>query len=146
MSDQVAVLRQLLDAQRFAVLATEDLGQPYASLMAFAASQDLTHLVLATERATRKYAHIQGNPRVALLVDDRTNESADTRQGTAVTVLGRAAEAATPERQRLLAVFLAKHPAMADFAASPSCAIIRVQVDVYQIVTHFQNVALHYPT
>ena len=39
------VLRSLLESQRFAALATDDHGQPFASLMAFAATEDLRHLV-----------------------------------------------------------------------------------------------------
>jgi hypothetical protein len=34
-------LRALLASQRYAVLATDDRGQPFTSLMAFAASDDL---------------------------------------------------------------------------------------------------------
>jgi nitroimidazol reductase NimA-like FMN-containing flavoprotein (pyridoxamine 5'-phosphate oxidase superfamily) len=56
------VLRALLESQRFAVLATEDQGQPFASLMAFAATDDLRHMVILTERTTRKYANLKSNP------------------------------------------------------------------------------------
>ncbi|MCU0522635.1 MAG: pyridoxamine 5'-phosphate oxidase family protein [Anaerolineae bacterium] len=145
MTDQTTALRQLLSSQRFAVLATESMGQPYTSLMAFAASQDLRCLVLVTERATRKFGHMVANPRVALLVDDRTNAGTDTQSATAVTVLGHATEATDREKPTLLALFVTRHPTMADFATSPGCAVMRVRVDVYQIVTHFQDVTLHYP-
>jgi hypothetical protein len=72
------VLRALLESQRFAVLATDDHGQPFASLMAFAATEDLRHMVILTERTTRKYANLRSNPRVALLIDDRENKGSDT--------------------------------------------------------------------
>lgn len=145
MADSAATLRQLLDSQRFAVLATESSGQPHTSLMAFAATRDLADVVIVTERDTHKYAHLADNSRVALLIDDRTNKGIDTQTGTAVTALGHAMEAPEPERAELLTLFLAKHPTMADFASSPSCAVVRLRVDVYQIVTQFRNVALHFP-
>jgi hypothetical protein len=49
-------------------------AQPYASLMAFAATDDLKRLLFATERNTRKYANLVSNPRAALLVDNRSNQ------------------------------------------------------------------------
>jgi len=49
-------LKKLLQSQPLAVLATQSRGQPYASLIAFASSDDLKSLYFATTRATRKYA------------------------------------------------------------------------------------------
>jgi hypothetical protein len=37
------ILSDLFRSQRFAVLATDDHGQPFTSLMAFVASADLRH-------------------------------------------------------------------------------------------------------
>jgi nitroimidazol reductase NimA-like FMN-containing flavoprotein (pyridoxamine 5'-phosphate oxidase superfamily) len=48
------LLAELFDSQRSAVLATQGGGQPYCSLMAFAATGDLRDLLFATLRATRK--------------------------------------------------------------------------------------------
>ena len=64
-------LRDLFRSQRFAVLATDDHGQPFPSLMAFAAAEDLRQLVILTERTTRKFANLMANGRVALLIDNR---------------------------------------------------------------------------
>ena len=85
-------LRALLESQRFAALATDDHGQPFASLMAFAATEDLRYLVVLTERTTRKYANLQSNPRVALLIDDRENRGSDTEDAVVVTAIGEALE------------------------------------------------------
>jgi len=51
-------LRKLLRSQLLAVLSTQNQGQPYASLVAFASSDDLKSLYFATSRSTRKYANL----------------------------------------------------------------------------------------
>jgi nitroimidazol reductase NimA-like FMN-containing flavoprotein (pyridoxamine 5'-phosphate oxidase superfamily) len=133
-------LRALLESQRFAVLATDDHGQPFASLMAFAATEDLRHMVVLTERTTRKYANLQSNPRVALLIDDRENKGSDTEDSVVVTAIGEARELDRDAGAPLLELFLARHPYLAAFAASPTCAILCVRLSSYQLVSRFQQV------
>ena len=136
----LALLRELFESQRSAALATQQEGRPYLSLMAFAATPDLKELIVATERETRKYANLMAEPRVALLIDNRSNVPADTEEAVAVTVLGRAAEAQPAERASLLPLFLAKHPHLETFVTSPTCALITVRVETYFVVQHFQEV------
>lgn len=134
------VLGELFDSQRFAVLATDDHGQPFASLMAFAATEDLAQILVLTERATRKFANLKANSRVALLIDNCENKGSDTQDSLAVTALGDAQEVAAPAIAPLLERYLARHPYLAAFAASPSCAIVRVKISSYQLVSRFQQV------
>ena len=61
--------------RRLAVLATQHEGKPYASLVAFAATDDLKTIIFATTRSTRKFVYLSSNPAVALLIDNRTNEA-----------------------------------------------------------------------
>jgi heme iron utilization protein len=70
-------LRALFRTQRLAVLSTQGSGQPYASLVAFVASDDLQYLYFATARTTRKYHHLDVDPRVAMLMDNRSNLESD---------------------------------------------------------------------
>jgi nitroimidazol reductase NimA-like FMN-containing flavoprotein (pyridoxamine 5'-phosphate oxidase superfamily) len=134
------VLRELFLTQRFAVLATDDHGQPFASLMAFAASEDLRHIIVLTDRATRKFCNLKGNPRVALLIDDRENKGSDTQESVAVTAVGEAGEMDPDAGAPLLELFLTRHPYLADFSASPGCAIVRVKIKSYMLVSRFQRV------
>jgi len=134
------ILSDLFRSQRFAVLATDDHGQPFASLMAFAATEDLGQIVVLTERATRKFANLKKNSQVALLIDDRENKGSDTQESVAVTALGEAREAGPDAGAALLELYLARHPYLADFAASPGCAIIRVKIKSYLLVSSFQKV------
>jgi len=136
-----AALKALFARQRLAVLATrEGDGHPYANLMAFAASDDLKMLLLVTGRATRKYANLSADPRVALLIDSRSHQVSDIHEAVAVTVLGEAEEVTGAERDRLLPAYLAKHPHLEAFASSPSCALFRVHVRSYYLVRRFQEV------
>lgn len=142
-----AVLRGLFQEQQLAVLATHDEdGQPYASLMAFAASDDLRRFLLATGRATRKYANLSADPRVCLLIDSRSGgtsrpeQDADIHKAVAVTVLGDAEEVTGAERDLMLTQYLDKHPHLEGFATSPSIALLRVSVRSYYLVSRFQEV------
>lgn len=134
------VVRALLESQRFAVLATDNHGQPFASLMAFAVTEDLRQLVMLTERTTRKYANLLSNPRVTLLIDDRENTGSDTEDSVVVTAIGEAQESDPDIGAPLLELFLTRHPYLAAFAASPTCAIVRVKLSSYQLVSRFQQV------
>jgi nitroimidazol reductase NimA-like FMN-containing flavoprotein (pyridoxamine 5'-phosphate oxidase superfamily) len=133
-------IRALLTTQKLAVLSTQGSGQPYASLVAFAASGDLGHLYFATARTTRKFHNLAADPRVAMLMDSRSNDDADIHAAMAVTATGTAREVGEPEREPAAQLFLAKHPYLRDFVQAPSCALIRVEVGAYTLVSRFQQV------
>ncbi|MDP2194828.1 MAG: pyridoxamine 5'-phosphate oxidase family protein [Rhodocyclaceae bacterium] len=134
------VLRDLFCSQRYAVLATDDHGQPFASLMAFAATEDLRQIVVLTERTRRKFANLKANRRVALLIDDRANKGSDTQDAVAVTAIGEAQEAGAAAGAALLGLFLTRHPYLDTFAASPACAIVTVEISSYLLVSRFERV------
>jgi len=133
-------LKKLFKKQKLAVLATHKNGQPYSSLVAFAVTEDLKHIIFATSRATRKYEHFSSDGRVALLIDNRTNKVADFHSAIAVTAVGTAMEPDENNRQQLAQRYLAKHPHLKDFVQSPTCALVQVSVKTYYVVRTFQNV------
>jgi len=145
--DTRQLVQDLLRSQRFAVLSTESDAGPYASLIAFWAADDLTHVVFATMRATRKFNYLVTHPRVALLFDNRSNREVDVRESMAVTAMGLAREIVDGGARVAAAdEYLAKHPHLASFLASPGCAVVKVDINAYYIVTHFQSVVeLHMP-
>jgi heme iron utilization protein len=138
--ESLDLIRNLLESQRLAVLSTQDHGQPYSNIIAIAATDDLRHLIFATTRATRKYANLMADSRVAVLVDNRRNDPSDFAQAAALTALGKAWEVHGVERQQFLEVYLRKHPYLEEFAAAPTCALLRVKVEKYLVVTRFQEV------
>ena len=88
--ETLAVIRNLLESQKLAVLSTQNHGQPYCNLIAIAATDDLKYLLFATTRATRKYANLMADSRVAVLVDNRQNNLTDFAAAAALTALGKA--------------------------------------------------------
>jgi nitroimidazol reductase NimA-like FMN-containing flavoprotein (pyridoxamine 5'-phosphate oxidase superfamily) len=134
------LLANLFSSQPLAVLATQGNGQPYGNLVAFAATEDLKSLLFATARGTRKFANITLEPRVAMVVDSRTNQRVDFKRAIAVTATGIVEETESTERDHLLKLYLSKHPHLKKFATSPTCALLRVKVDTYYVVKRFQDV------
>lgn len=135
-----ALLEDMLQSQRLAVLSTAGPGgAPYGNLVSFAVL-DSGRLLFATTRETRKYGNLKGDDRVALLVDNRQNEEADFHAALAATALGRAVELSGEERERGIVRYIGKYPYLEDFVRSPSCALFRVDVERYIVVTKFQNV------
>lgn len=134
------VLRELLSNQRLAVLSTHNSGQPYASLVAFACSDDLRFLYFVTPRTTRKFTHLQNDGRMALLIASSANQETDFHEAMAVTVVGRAGEIFGVEKETALNRYLEKHPYLEDFARSPTCAFVQVNARTYILVKNFQHV------
>jgi nitroimidazol reductase NimA-like FMN-containing flavoprotein (pyridoxamine 5'-phosphate oxidase superfamily) len=133
-------LEDLFDSQMLAVLATQCEGEPYTSLIAFAATDDLKHLLFATGRSTRKYANLTRDHRVSLLIDNRSNRAADLRHAMAVTAVGEAREAGAEEKAALGKLLVDKSPGLKEFVNSPTCALLKVRVKTYYAVRRFQNV------
>ena len=140
MQKPVELVREVLTTQRLAVLATNGPGRPHTSLVAFVATPDLQKIVFATTRATRKYRNIRDDSRVAVFVDNTRNSETDLRDAVALTAVGSAEEVGSTERETLLQSYLDRHPALADFVASPTCALMCVSVEKYDVVYRFQNV------
>ncbi len=64
-------IQSVLETSRFAVLATQNEGQPHASLMAYTPMDGIQQLIVATYRATLKYRNLLKDGRVAILIDSR---------------------------------------------------------------------------
>ena len=140
-SSRLEEVRILLESQSLGVLATNGPQGPHASLVAFASSLDLRNLVLATPMSTRKYANMLSDPRVALLVDSRSNQSSDFHAAAAVTAYGQARVACKEQDREWMYLYLQKHPYLVDFVHAPSCALVTIAVDRFSQVTSFQDVA-----
>ena len=133
-------IRELLASQRLAVLSTQNQGQPYSNLVAFAVTPDLKYLLFATTRATRKFANLTADNRVAVMVNSSTNQASDFHRAISVTAIGRAEVVDGSDSETILVQYLAKHPHLEEFVRSPSCALVQVAVDSYYMVKNFQNV------
>lgn len=134
------ILRELCLSQPLAVLATASGSAPYASLVAVAMTPELRHLYFATPRATRKAANLAGNRQVAILLDNRSNQTIDFSRAAAATIIGSAEELHGAERAAGLTLYLACHPHLREFTASPGTALFMVTVRRISLVTRFQQV------
>ena len=129
----ISVAKRLLvldQQQRHAVLATDNNGQPYTSLVAFALTGDGRGVLFATPKKTSKYKNILGNNKVSLLIDTRSNSAKGYMQSEAVTICGTASLLRKSRRRdELLKLFIKKHPVLAEFACSSTTALICVTIE-----------------
>ena len=133
-------LKELFDKQRIGVLSTQKRNRPYASLVAFAVTDDLKSFVFATPRTTRKYSNIIASSRAALLIDNRSNRMSDFRKAMAVTVVGAVRELRKSHKNHLIQLYLKKHSHLEDFIMSPTCAVLCLEANTLHIVDRFQHV------
>lgn len=130
----------LMASQLLCVLATEANHRPHASLMAFAYSEDLKRIFLATDRATQKYNNLSRNNHIALLIDNRTNSINDFAKAIALTVLGYAKELHGEERGEAANLLHARFDYLKDFIKSSSCSLFEIEIEQYILVDEFHQV------
>lgn len=130
----------VLDANRFAVLATQRAGQPHASLMAFTPVSGLRYIVFATYRDTLKYQNLFADGRVALLIGGQDGETTRQNRRLVLTALGEAIEIPEADRQAAVCAHLTRHPDLKEFLRSPDCALMRVVVVAYEVVRGIDDV------
>lgn len=130
----------LFESQRLAVLATHKNNQPYASLVAFAASSDLEYLYFLTPNTTRKYENLAANPKVSILVNNSRNKADDIYKAVSVTGTGVAEVVEKTDNKDALDIYLNKHPHLKEFSSAPTSAFIRIVMKRYFMVNRFQNV------
>lgn len=138
-------LRDLVIEQKLCVLSTHNRGQPDASLVAFAATDDLKHIVFATPKATRKYANIAADSRAAILINNASNTASDFRRAIAATAVGVVREIRKTKNSKLTKLYLDRHSHLKDFVQSPSCSVLCLDVHSFYVVERFQHVLeLHF--
>ena len=133
-------IRELFDSQSLAVLATSKEDHPYASLVLFVATPDLKEIVFLTPNTTRKYDYLIHNPKVAVLVNNTTNQKEDIDSAASVTATGTAAILGHGEKNKHLDLYLHRHPHLKQFSDLRTTALVCITVERYVLVTQFQNV------
>ena len=132
-------IRRISDKTRFAVLATDSNGCPYANLVGFLMSRDLKNLYFFTSKKTRKYKNIINNPDVCLLIDTRDRFTDKTFLITAITVIGRA-EIIEKVPGSIMDKYLEKNVELKDFTESSFNVLVKVNITKYILVDRFQEV------
>ena len=133
-------INEILNSQQLGVLATYGNDYPYTNIVGFMATDDLRHIVFATFRDTHKYVNIKADPHVSILIDSRSNRAEDFSNARALTVLGTAAETREDEKHKSTSLYLQKYPNLREFISDPNCALMKIEVDKYILVSRFQEV------
>lgn len=136
-------LRELNVSQSFAVLATNDNGKVYTSLISFAVTPDLAKLIFATPKNTQKYKNIRSAKDVSLLIDNRSSVRKNLMATEAITLIGTASPLRKSKvKDELAAVFVKKHPELADFIQDGNTALIAVEISRCIHVGKFQTITV----
>lgn len=140
--DVARALRAMDAGESFAVLATNEGGRPYTSLVSFALTPDLKKVIFATPKNTRKFKNIVNTKDVAVLVDDRSKKKGFI-ETQAITILG----TAIPLRRgrtwlEYAGVFLKKHPELEEFINASTTALVIVDVTGLIHVGNFQTITV----
>ena len=133
-------IASLLDQQIQCVLATIDDRQPCQHMMAFACSEDLSRIYLATYKDTRKFRNMMSNPRVSILWDNRRGSANDHVEGLSLIALGQAELLDGLSEVEIRQSLLARNPALGQLLEDSSCQLFVVRVDSYQWTRGYQLV------
>jgi nitroimidazol reductase NimA-like FMN-containing flavoprotein (pyridoxamine 5'-phosphate oxidase superfamily) len=134
-------IQTLLNTTGFAVLATENAGQPHTSLIAITPIDEGQRLVFATYRNTQKFTNLLQNKRVSVLVDGRGPEgSRGALASFILSAVGRVQEIDAATHPKLLGAHLSKHPDLEAFTQEPDCVLLEVVVEAYQVVRGIDDV------
>ena len=131
---------RLMREQPYGVLCTQGQTQPYGSLVAFAAGEDLCHAVFSTLTSTRKYRLLSQCRRISLVVDSRANNPGSMLEIEAVTATGEVSELCGDAARTWAERLTGRHPALRAFVAAPTCALFRIDIARYFHVVRFQEV------
>lgn len=133
-------IQRILDANRFAVLATQSGGQPHTSLVAYTPLDGIRRLVFATYRSTRKFKSLLESRYVALFIGGQAANSYEVSGRTFVTAHGIASVVSPDEKSRLSHEHKMRHPDLKIPLSSPEAALVSVDVTAYQLVDDIENV------
>ena len=131
-------VKKLLEAQKYAVIATNKDKIPYTNIIAFASTEGLGNIYFATKKDSTKFLNLINNPCVSLLIDDRKNLSSDIMNATAVSVEAEVKEV-NEKKEKLKKILLEKHPELRGFLNEPNCELLKLEVKKYYYIDKFDN-------
>lgn len=140
-------IRRLVKDQLYGVLCTQSDGQPYGSMVAFAFTEDLKHVVFGTPKATKKYEILTACRNVAFVVNNMNRHPNDLMKVEAFTATGMAHEITQLNISSRWAGLLAiRHPNLEAFFSSPSTALFEIEIGRFFFVRSFQDVTQWNPS
>jgi uncharacterized pyridoxamine 5'-phosphate oxidase family protein len=119
---------------KFAVLATDDNGQPHVSLIAITPLENYRQLIFATYRNTNKYRNFSHNSKVAVLIESERINNKALKETVVLTIIGYTEEIHKTKNGAAYNAHLNRHPELEDFLHSSDCALILIIAESYQVV------------
>jgi nitroimidazol reductase NimA-like FMN-containing flavoprotein (pyridoxamine 5'-phosphate oxidase superfamily) len=138
-------IRDLIQSNNLCVLATASKGEPHCSLMSYATDNDSHEIYMVTQRETKKYHNLKGNPSVSLLIDTRQTDNKNRIK--ALTITGTFQSSIDENKKSIIrAHLLERHPNLKEFVDDPTVEIIVVQVKALKLLdgikdSYFEMVA-----
>jgi uncharacterized protein YhbP (UPF0306 family) len=141
-----STLFSMFDEQLFAVLSTHGKeGPPHATIVCFAAADQLHSLIFVTPVSTRKYLLLKERPEAAIFIDDRRGEMSVLKEIRGVEARGEVSELEVKSIAIYRSIFLRKYPDLRSFVDAQSTAWFRLKVECYDLVYRFQDVLQYRP-
>jgi uncharacterized pyridoxamine 5'-phosphate oxidase family protein len=134
-------LEDVLNLNKFAVLATEGNGQPHTSLIAITPFESFRQLIFATYRNTLKYRNLSQNNKVAVLIENRDVNINGLQRSIALTIIGHTEAISTTENEAAYQAHLKRHPELESFMLSSDCVLIRIIARSYQVVSGINDIS-----
>lgn len=140
-------MKALIKEKDICVLATVSSGKPHCSLMAYVTDDDCCEIYMATRRQTTKYANLEKNPSVSLLVDTREEHYGSRRPNAKALTVSGVFQSIDDEEKRafLRAQLLKRHPHLKAFLDYSDAEIFSVKVTSFLLLdgltnAHFEQV------
>jgi uncharacterized pyridoxamine 5'-phosphate oxidase family protein len=133
-------IEDVLKLNKFAVLATENNGQPHTSLIAITPFESSLQLIFATYRNTLKYRNLVNNNKVAVLIESRDSTMKGLSKSIVLTIIGHTEEIGITKNESASRAHLKRHPEMESFMISSDCVILRIIAQSYQVVNGIDNI------
>ena len=103
--------------------------------MAYAYTDDMSHVFIASSVSSRKVEDMLANPKVSILWDNRSGNLADHSEGTLVTASGRASLLTSgSDAESAAARLIERNPNQKGFMDQKGVAVLAVAVETYAVV------------
>jgi nitroimidazol reductase NimA-like FMN-containing flavoprotein (pyridoxamine 5'-phosphate oxidase superfamily) len=135
-------IKKILQSQLYGILATSYRNQPYTSLLAFIASEDLNNIYVATSKNTHKFENVNENENVAFFIDTRSNDNFDVSNAYALTIFGKAEIIDKDKITQIKKLYVSRHPQLDSFIHSKNVEILQINISSFSFVERFKNVYL----
>jgi nitroimidazol reductase NimA-like FMN-containing flavoprotein (pyridoxamine 5'-phosphate oxidase superfamily) len=133
-------ISELLGQQAQCVLATMDETCPCQHLMAYAFSEDLFTIYLATYMDTRKFRNMLSNPNVSMIWDNCKGRIQDHVDGYSLTATGMADLLEGQAQEKARRAILSRNATLDNLLSHANCRLFSVSLEEYTLTRGYDHV------